>query len=330
MEFPFSLHDTADDVDESMDEHCLRGGGGFRRKREFTPEERKDASYWEKRRKNNEAAKRSREKRRANDFLLEQRLMALSKENTRLQDELVGLKFRCGLAGPLGFAPVSSIASAAAAAAATAAFSAHHRGLRQLHTPCGLQPAPPPPFPPPPPPLPTLPPRLPPPPLLLADKELVWGRVEGAPQVAQVASYHQRAPVLSPYPVPSAFTSPRAHAAFGRAFPFLLDVPPGVLSPPVGPVGPAASLLLPPLLVPSGGGPRYGARLPVRPVPQQAALASDEEGEQQVPGASAPAGPDPCAALPHKLRLKTHKSHRDKGSSSATTGTPSPPLYVSD
>ncbi|XP_048108016.1 nuclear factor, interleukin 3 regulated, member 4 [Alosa alosa] len=282
MEFPFSLVEPGDDM-ESMDEHCLRGAG-FRRKREFTPEERKDASYWEKRRKNNEAAKRSREKRRANDYLLEQRLMALSKENVRLQDELVDLKLRCGLAGPLGFNP--------AAAVAAAAFSAQHRGLRQLHTSCGLQP------------------------------ELVWGRAEG-PQVAQVlpASYHhQRASSLSPYPGPSAFTSPRAHT-FSQAFPFLLDMP-GVLSSPVGP----ASLLLPPLLVPSPGGPRYGPRLPVRPIPQQAALASDEEGEQQVPGAST--GLDPRAALPHKLRLKTHKSHRDKGST--TTGTPSPPLYVSD
>ncbi|XP_041914053.1 nuclear factor, interleukin 3 regulated, member 4 [Alosa sapidissima] len=307
MEFPFSLVEPGDDM-ESMDEHCLRGAG-FRRKREFTPEERKDASYWEKRRKNNEAAKRSREKRRANDYLLEQRLMALSKENVRLQDELVDLKLRCGLAGPLGFNP--------AAAVAAAAFSAQHRGLRQLHTSCGLQPAPPPPLPPPP-----LSPRPPPPPLLLADKELVWGRAEG-PQVAQVlpASYHhQRASSISPYPGPSAFTSPRAHT-FSRAFPFLLDMP-GVLSSPVGP----ASLLLPPLLVPSPGGPRYGPRLPVRPIPQQAALASDEEGEQQVPGAST--GLDPRAALPHKLRLKTHKSHRDKGST--TTGTPSPPLYVSD
>ncbi|TTK63267.1 Nuclear factor interleukin-3-regulated protein [Bagarius yarrelli] len=74
-------------------------GLSMRRKREFTPLEKKDATYWEKRRKNNEAAKRSREKRRANDFMLETRLVALSEENTALRAELLSLNFRYGLLG---------------------------------------------------------------------------------------------------------------------------------------------------------------------------------------------------------------------------------------
>ncbi|KAI4888393.1 hypothetical protein NFI96_003120 [Prochilodus magdalenae] len=68
-----------------------------RRKREFISEEKKDASYWEKRRKNNEAAKRSREKRRLNDMVLENRVMALNDENIRLKTELLQLKLRFGL-----------------------------------------------------------------------------------------------------------------------------------------------------------------------------------------------------------------------------------------
>lgn len=68
-----------------------------RRKREFISEEKKDASYWEKRRKNNEAAKRSREKRRLNDMVLENRVIALNEENIRLKTELLQLKLRFGL-----------------------------------------------------------------------------------------------------------------------------------------------------------------------------------------------------------------------------------------
>ncbi|KAK2916805.1 hypothetical protein QQF64_025416 [Cirrhinus molitorella] len=68
-----------------------------RRKREFISDEKKDASYWEKRRKNNEAAKRSREKRRYNDIILENRVMALNDENVRLKTELLQLKLRFGL-----------------------------------------------------------------------------------------------------------------------------------------------------------------------------------------------------------------------------------------
>ncbi|XP_041789987.1 nuclear factor interleukin-3-regulated protein-like [Chelmon rostratus] len=72
-------------------------GSNTRRKREFIHEEKKDEGYWDKRRKNNEAAKRSREKRRANDMVLEQRVLGLLEENARLRAELLALKFRFGL-----------------------------------------------------------------------------------------------------------------------------------------------------------------------------------------------------------------------------------------
>ncbi|KAM7393752.1 hypothetical protein PAMP_020601 [Pampus punctatissimus] len=68
-----------------------------RRKREFIPNEKKDEGYWDKRKKNNEAAKRSREKRRANDMVLEKRVLGLLEENARLRAELLALKFRFGL-----------------------------------------------------------------------------------------------------------------------------------------------------------------------------------------------------------------------------------------
>ena len=68
-----------------------------RRKRELISDEKKDACYWEKRRKNNEAAKRSREKRRLNDMVLENRVIALNDENVRLKTELLQLKLRFGL-----------------------------------------------------------------------------------------------------------------------------------------------------------------------------------------------------------------------------------------
>lgn len=72
-------------------------GNNARRKREFMPEDKKDDGYWDKRKKNNEAAKRSREKRRANDMVLERRVLGLLEENARLRAELLALKFRFGL-----------------------------------------------------------------------------------------------------------------------------------------------------------------------------------------------------------------------------------------
>ncbi|XP_037621565.1 nuclear factor, interleukin 3 regulated, member 5 [Sebastes umbrosus] len=74
-----------------------KSSASCRRKREFISDEKKDASYWEKRRKNNEAAKRSREKRRLNDMVLENRVMALNEENCRIKTELLQLKLRFGL-----------------------------------------------------------------------------------------------------------------------------------------------------------------------------------------------------------------------------------------
>lgn len=75
-----------------------------RRKREFIPEEKKDTIYWERRRKNNEAAKRSREKRRLNDMVLENKLMALGEENASLRAELLSLKLKFGLVSSAAYA----------------------------------------------------------------------------------------------------------------------------------------------------------------------------------------------------------------------------------
>ncbi|XP_023840449.1 nuclear factor interleukin-3-regulated protein [Salvelinus sp. IW2-2015] len=72
-------------------------GTSCRRKREFIPDEKKDNLYWERRRKNNEAAKRSREKRRLNDMVLENKLLALGEENASLKGELLALKLKFGL-----------------------------------------------------------------------------------------------------------------------------------------------------------------------------------------------------------------------------------------
>ncbi|XP_065096711.1 nuclear factor interleukin-3-regulated protein [Paramisgurnus dabryanus] len=87
-----------------------------RRKREFIPNERKDNLYWERRRKNNEAAKRSREKRRLNDMVLENKLMALGEENASLKAELLSLKLRFGLVSSAAYAQeVQKISSSTAA-----------------------------------------------------------------------------------------------------------------------------------------------------------------------------------------------------------------------
>lgn len=75
-----------------------------RRKREFIPDEKKDNLYWERRRKNNEAAKRSREKRRINDMVLENKLMALGEENASLKAELLSLKLKFGLLSSAAYA----------------------------------------------------------------------------------------------------------------------------------------------------------------------------------------------------------------------------------
>lgn len=82
----------------------FKGKTRCRRKREFIPEEKKDMVYWERRRKNNEAAKRSREKRRINDLVLENKLMALGEENASLKAELLALKLRFGLLSSAAYA----------------------------------------------------------------------------------------------------------------------------------------------------------------------------------------------------------------------------------
>ncbi|XP_037547792.1 nuclear factor interleukin-3-regulated protein [Nematolebias whitei] len=82
----------------------VKGKSACRRKREFIPEEKKDVVYWERRRKNNEAAKRSREKRRINDMVLENKLMALGEENTSLRAELLSLKLKFGLVSSAAYA----------------------------------------------------------------------------------------------------------------------------------------------------------------------------------------------------------------------------------
>ncbi|XP_040915196.1 nuclear factor interleukin-3-regulated protein [Toxotes jaculatrix] len=82
----------------------LKAKTSCRRKREFIPEEKKDTLYWERRRKNNEAAKRSREKRRINDMVLENKLMALGEENASLKAELLSLKLKFGLVSSAAYA----------------------------------------------------------------------------------------------------------------------------------------------------------------------------------------------------------------------------------
>ncbi|KAF6215817.1 hypothetical protein GE061_000152 [Apolygus lucorum] len=70
-----------------------------RKQREFIPDNKKDESYWDRRRRNNEAAKRSREKRRYNDMILEQRVVELSKENHFLKAQLTAIKDKYGISG---------------------------------------------------------------------------------------------------------------------------------------------------------------------------------------------------------------------------------------
>nr|CAG4650266.1 EOG090X08JU [Sida crystallina] len=68
-----------------------------RKQREFIPDNKKDDSYWDRRRRNNEAAKRSREKRRLNDMVLEQRVLELSKENHILRAQLTAIRDKFGV-----------------------------------------------------------------------------------------------------------------------------------------------------------------------------------------------------------------------------------------
>lgn len=65
----------------------------IRRKREFTPDELKDDNYWMKRSRNNEAAKRSRERRRVEERLLEERALQLFQENEKLKAALSAINY---------------------------------------------------------------------------------------------------------------------------------------------------------------------------------------------------------------------------------------------
>uniref|UniRef100_A0A8C6V7K1 Nuclear factor, interleukin 3 regulated n=1 Tax=Naja naja TaxID=35670 RepID=A0A8C6V7K1_NAJNA len=114
MDKIMALNSTLTDVSDDLatgDEMLLAEGAvtknkasACRRKREFIPDEKKDAMYWEKRRKNNEAAKRSREKRRLNDLVLENKLIALGEENATLKAELLSLKLKFGLISSSAYA----------------------------------------------------------------------------------------------------------------------------------------------------------------------------------------------------------------------------------
>lgn len=105
-----ALAEVAEDMASGEDLLLNEGSVGknkssaCRRKREFIPDEKKDAMYWEKRRKNNEAAKRSREKRRLNDLVLENKLIALGEENATLKAELLSLKLKFGLISSTAYA----------------------------------------------------------------------------------------------------------------------------------------------------------------------------------------------------------------------------------
>ncbi|KAK9497667.1 hypothetical protein O3M35_004352 [Rhynocoris fuscipes] len=107
---PGSSTSTDHDTIQSSDEYCQNGAYDMnsmprkdlfshRKQREFIPDNKKDESYWDRRRRNNEAAKRSREKRRYNDMILEQRVVELSKENHFLKAQLDAIKDKYGISG---------------------------------------------------------------------------------------------------------------------------------------------------------------------------------------------------------------------------------------
>ncbi|XP_037621577.1 NFIL3 like protein-like [Sebastes umbrosus] len=113
-------------------------GNSARRKREFIPDENKDDGYWDKRKKNNEAAKRSREKRRANDVVLERRVLGLLEENACLRAELLALKFRFGLVkdpSEVSILPLSAPVCAPPTPRTTHSYQPHTDGPSYPNTP---------------------------------------------------------------------------------------------------------------------------------------------------------------------------------------------------
>ncbi|XP_068445256.1 uncharacterized protein [Clinocottus analis] len=130
-----SLADAEAKAGSSCDED---NGNNARRKREFIPTEKKDEGYWNKRKKNNEAAKRSREKRRANDMVLESRVMGLLEENGRLRAELLALKFRFGLvkdSSEVSILPLSAPVGAHTTPRPTHFYQPHNNGSTYPNTP---------------------------------------------------------------------------------------------------------------------------------------------------------------------------------------------------
>ncbi|XP_018520357.1 nuclear factor interleukin-3-regulated protein [Lates calcarifer] len=129
-----SLANTENKAGSSCDEDS---SNSVRRKREFIPNEKKDEGYWDKRKKNNEAAKRSREKRRANDMVLERRVLGLLEENARLRAELLALKFRFGLVkdpSDVTILPLTSPVCAHPPPSATHYYQPHTDGPSYLNT----------------------------------------------------------------------------------------------------------------------------------------------------------------------------------------------------
>lgn len=101
MDGPPPPNDSPVDMREydSFDFNKRKDFFGQRKQREFIPDNKKDDGYWDRRRRNNEAAKRSREKRRFNDMVLEQRVVELSKENHVLKAQLDAIKEKYGICG---------------------------------------------------------------------------------------------------------------------------------------------------------------------------------------------------------------------------------------
>ncbi|XP_030639267.1 nuclear factor interleukin-3-regulated protein-like [Chanos chanos] len=145
------------------------------------------------------------------------------------------------------------------------------------------------------------------------DRELHWNRRQGVRDPHPLPSF-SRPSSLNTHPG-SAFLPTRSSLSISRGYPYYLDVQ-GILPTTNTPV------LLPPLVPPPSAA---WAGLPLLPPARQRFTVSDEEGEQQVPATS---GTDASAALPHKLRLKTHRP-RPQGDSAAMATSPLP-VYVSD
>uniref|UniRef100_UPI0037E9A224 nuclear factor interleukin-3-regulated protein-like n=1 Tax=Semicossyphus pulcher TaxID=241346 RepID=UPI0037E9A224 len=134
-----SLANTEAKSGSSCDED---NSNNARCKREFISDKEKDEGYWDKRRKNNEAAKRSREKRRANDMVLESRVLGLLEENARLKAELLALKFRFGLvkeSSDMSILPLS-LSHCAQSTLSTQVYQPHTDGSSSLNPQTSIHP----------------------------------------------------------------------------------------------------------------------------------------------------------------------------------------------